>query len=293
MRRTASAAVVALLSLGVVPAHAQHGGDETAAAARVSIGFASVAPSHLEVLTGDSVTWINDSVRPHTATADDGSFDSGRMIPRSRFSHVFTAPGDVPYHCVLHPFIRGVVSARRVLLHAPAQPAASDRPFPLTGRATGGAGTAVSIQADRGAGFVPVATTSVRDDGTFVAPVVPGATSTYRAVVGSDASASVTLLVLDRRVAVRARRGRQRILVSASVAPTSRGAPVVLQLYLRERFGWWPVQRGRLDRASVARFSLRLGRRVAARVVLTLPDGATPLAVSRTVRLGPRRRTAQ
>lgn len=289
-RAVAGAAVVASLGLAVAPAHSQHGGDQPAASeTRVSIGFASVAPSRLDVLTGDSVTWVNDSVRPHTATADDGSFDSGRMIPTGRFSHAFTAPGEVPYHCVLHPFIRGVVSAHRVLLDVPAQPAASDRAFPLTGRAAMTAGTAVSIQADRGAGFTPVATTTLRADGTFVAPVIPGTTSTYRAVAGDAASAPVTLLVLDRRVALRTRRARHRIVVRASVAPASAGAPVVLQLYLRERFGWWPVQRGRLDDASVANFSLRLGRRVAARVLLTLPDGATPLAVSRTLRLGPRR----
>jgi hypothetical protein len=63
----------------------------------------------------------------------------------------------------------------------------------------------------------------------------------------------------------------------------------VLQLFLHEHFGWWPVQRTTLDRASTARFALRLRRRVAARVVLTLPDGATPLATSATRRLGPTR----
>jgi plastocyanin len=290
--RRAVPAVAAVIGLGfaVAPAHSQHGGDQPAASqARVSIGFGSVAPAHLDVLAGDSVTWVNDSVRPHTATADDGSFDSGRMISTGRFTHAFMAPGEVPYHCVLHPFIRGVVRAHRVLLNAPGQPGASDRPFPLTGRAALAPGTAVSIQADRGAGFTPVATTTLKADGTFVAPVIPGSTSTYRAVAGDAASAAVTLIVLDRRVAVRARRTRHRTLVRASVLPASAGAHVVLQLYLRERFGWWPVQRGRLNKASVASFSLRPGRRVAARVVLTLPDGATPLAVSRTVRLGARR----
>jgi plastocyanin len=293
MRRAvlAAAAVVLLpFAFAVVPAQSQHaGGGPAPQGARVSIGFGSVAPAHLDVLTGDSVTWVNDSVRPHTATADDGSFDSGRMIPTARFSHAFMAAGDVPYHCVLHPFIRGVVSAHNVLLDAPGQPAASNRPFPLTGRAAMAPGTAISIQADRGAGFTPVATATLKTDATFVAPVIAGTTSTYRAVAGDDASAPVTLLVLDRRVALRARSGRRRSLVRASVLPASAGGHVVLQLYLREHFGWWPVHRARLNKASVANFSLRLGRRVAARVVLTLPDGATPLAISRTVRLGPTR----
>ena len=74
----------------------------------------------------------------------------------------------------------------------------------------------------------------------------------------------------------------------ANVTPASRGGHVVLQLFLPERFGWWPVQRDRLDAGSGAQFTVRTKRRLQARVVLTLPDGATRLAVSRTVRVGPR-----
>ena len=76
--------------------------------------------------------------------------------------------------------------------------------------------------------------------------------------------------------------------MSTRVAPASKGAPVVLQLRLPQHFGWWPVARAKLDHASVARFSLRLARRYPARVVLTLRDGATALAVSRTLHIGPR-----
>jgi hypothetical protein len=98
------------------------------------------------------------------------------------------------------------------------------------------------------------------------------------------------LLVLDRTVAIRARRGRTGVSVQAAVTPASPGATVVLQLFLHEHFGWWPVQRTKLGPGSTVRFALRLHRRVAARVLLTLPDGATPLAVSRTIRLGRARR---
>ena len=76
--------------------------------------------------------------------------------------------------------------------------------------------------------------------------------------------------------------------VSARVAPASHGAPVVLQLRLPQHFGWWPVARAKLDHDSMARFSLRLRHRYPARVVLTLRDGATALAVSRTLHVGPR-----
>jgi plastocyanin len=290
----AAAALGIALALGLAPAAvSQHGGGGGEAGAGtmvpVSIGFDAVSPQHLDVLLGDTVHWTNDSVRTHTVTADDGAFDSGRIVPSATFDRTFTALGEVAYHCVIHPFIRGDVRVNQLLLTAPAQPAASNRPFPLSGRAALAAGTSVTIEADRGAGFAPVTTTTAQPDGSFVARVVPGSTATWRAVAGGDSSPPVTLLVLDRRVALRAERGRHRLLIRASVAPASAGATVVLELFLHEHFGWWPVQRTKLDRGSRARFALRLRHRVAARVVLTLPDGATPLAISRTARVGPTR----
>jgi plastocyanin len=292
MRRAAIALAGLVATVGpvAVPAFAQHGDiGPPPATARASIGFADVQPARLDVLTGDTVTWTNDSVRAHTVTADDGSFDSGRLISSATFNRTFDASGAIGYHCMLHPSIRGVVGVHRLLLAAPAQAAASNRDFPLSGRAALPAGAPVTLEADRGAGFAPVATTTVASDGTFVTHVLPGATAAYRAVADGQESPPVTLLVLDRRITFEPRRGRHRVIVRTRVTPAAAGAPVVLQLYLRDRFGWWPVQRGRLDKDSTARLSLRVGRRVAARVLLTLPDGATPLAVSRTVRLGPTR----
>jgi plastocyanin len=283
-------AIAAALAATATPARSQHApGESAGAAVPVSIGFDSVRPQHLDVLLGDTVTWTNDSVRTHTVTADDGAFDSGRIIPTATYARTFTALGDTPYHCVIHPFIRGDVQVDRLLLRAPTQPAASNRAFPMRGRAALTAGTTVTIEADRGAGFAPAATTTVQPDGTFVAAVVPGTTATYRAVAGPDASPPVSLIVLDRRIAIRAKRARRGLVISANVTPASAGAPVVLQLFLHEHFGWWPVQRTKLDRSSAARFALRTRQRVAVRVLLTLPDGATPLAISRTVRVGPAR----
>jgi plastocyanin len=293
MRRAGVVAAAAglALALGAAPASSQHGGGpQPAAPIPVSIGFDAVAPQHLDVLVGDTVRWTNDSVRAHTVTADDGSFDSGRLGPDAVFARAFAAEGDIQYHCIIHPFIRGDVRVSHLLLTQPAQPAASNRQFPLLGRAALPAGTPIAIQADRGDGFAPVATTAVQADGTFSASVVPGETGAWRAVAGADTSPPVTLLVLDRTVAVRTQRGRNRTVIRTSVAPASAGATVVLQLFLHDHFGWWPVQKTKLDRSSTARFALRTRQRVAARVVLTLPDGATALAVSRTTRVGPTRR---
>ncbi len=48
-----------------------------------------------------------DSV-PHTVTADDNSFDSGRMAS-GNYVRTFEAPGTVNYHCTVHTRMRGTI----------------------------------------------------------------------------------------------------------------------------------------------------------------------------------------
>ncbi|HTN25752.1 MAG TPA: hypothetical protein VL120_17325 [Solirubrobacteraceae bacterium] len=287
--------LLVLLGLGFgAPAAAQHAADHGGGAvqAQVVIGFDRVTPAQLDVVAGDTVMWTNESVRVHTVTADDESFDSDRIASGDSFVHHFDAVGEVAYHCKLHPVIQGVVAVHDLLLAPPPGAASPKRSFVLKGRASSAlaAGTPVSLEADSGAGFAPVASATLAADGTFSATFVPTTTASYRAVAGAVTSPPVELLVLDRRVAVTtARRPGGRVDVRATVAPASRGGHVVLQFFLPERFGWWPVRRARLDAASSARFTVRTKRGLQARVVLTLPDGATRLAVSRTVRVGPPR----
>jgi plastocyanin len=293
MRRPALLAAVGagLLALGS-PAAAQHAGEHgsVAATAAVSIGFDRVTPPELAVVSGDTVTWTNDSARVHTVSADDETFDSGRLPSTDSFSHSFAMVGEVAYHCSLHPFIRGLVAVHDLLLEAPPTAASAKRPFVLKGRASSAlaAGTPVSLEADGGAGFAPVATARLARDGTFAATFVPVATASYRAVADAVTSPPVALVVLDRSMALTARRAGRAMVLRTTIAPAARGGHVALQFFLPERFGWWPVRRARLDARSSASFTVRTRRRLRARVVLTLPDGATRLAISRTVRVGPR-----
>ena len=172
-----------------------------------------------------------------------------------------------------------------LLLDAPGQAAAPNHPFPLAGRAALPAGTPVSIEADSGAGFAAVSSTTVGDDGSFATRISPTTTATYRAVAGAVTSDPVQLLVLDRQISLAVQRAHGRIHLTASVTPATRGGRIVLQLYLPERFGWWPVQTAKLGSRSGASFTLHTKRPLKARVRYTLPDGATALATSHTVQL--------
>jgi hypothetical protein len=255
-----------------------------AALAAVSIGYADYTPRTLPVVAGETVTWSQDSVRKHTVTAQDRSFDSGTLLTGDTYEHAFAAVGDYPYYCRLHAGITGEVLVREVVLDEQPLAAAGGRPFPLTGRAAEGVDRVV-VQGDDGSDI----TADVGDDGRFTATVVPDGTTTYHA---AD-SPPVTLRVLDRTVTVHAApRPGGRWSVVAVVTPASPGAKVVLQLHLKDRFGWWPVATRRLGEDSATTLRTRRVRRVRARVVLTLDDGATPLAFSRRFHLGLRAPTA-
>ena len=71
--------------------------------------------------------------------------------------------------------------------------------------------------------------------------------------------------------------------LAVTVTPPAPYAPYLVEVYLRERFGWWPVARGETDYVSEA--EVRIHRPARVRIVLVDKDGWTPLATSRVVRL--------
>lgn len=74
-------------------------------------GFA-FQPETLHVKPGTTVTWINcepETVDAHTATSDTELWQSPFLEAGAMYSYTFTAGGRFDYHCVPHPFMRGVV----------------------------------------------------------------------------------------------------------------------------------------------------------------------------------------
>jgi plastocyanin len=249
--------------------------------AEVPIYNAAYGATHVDVLAGETVKWHNDSVRAHTVKADDGSWTSPRLVAQDMWEREFDTPGTVAYYCELHPTMRGDIGVHRVLLIAPTDAAAPGRAYQLSGRAALPAGSKVTVRADSG----EAVTAEVDAHGAFAATVHPTATTTYIAAAGGEAGPPVRVLVLDRKVRATAKHSRKRVTVTATVTPSSPGATVVLQLKLKERFGWWPVRTAKTNAHSRVTFTYPRGRKVAARVLLTASDGATQLARSSTFRL--------
>jgi len=67
-------------------------------------------PPDAAVTPGTTLVWINQGNAPHTVTADDGSFDSGRLNPGDSFSVTFSGSGTLWYHCEIHPSMVGSVT---------------------------------------------------------------------------------------------------------------------------------------------------------------------------------------
>jgi hypothetical protein len=174
----------------------------------------------------------------------------------------------------------GEVDVRRVTLNPLSPgPVPVGRPVNLDGRTVDPA-TPVRIERDTGTGFQTVATASPASDGRWNVTVIATTSARYRAAVGPDGSETRRLLVLVTSVRVRATSKG----ISVTVVPAAPYARVSLQLFLRERFGWWPVREARLNYLSEAQFRIR--GPVRARVALLDRDGWTALALSRVLRVG-------
>ena len=69
-------------------------------------GFQYV-PAQVEVQVGDTVTWINRDIVPHTVTALDSSWDSGMLRTGEEYAVEVTGETIASYYCVYHPAMKG------------------------------------------------------------------------------------------------------------------------------------------------------------------------------------------
>ena len=105
-----------------------------AASHEIQITDSAFGTPVLTVQVGDTVTWNNVDDRPHTATADDGAFDSGNLDEGASFSFTFTEPGTYTYLCEYHPDMQATVVVE------PTSTTATPTASPAAAAAPGGTG---------------------------------------------------------------------------------------------------------------------------------------------------------
>lgn len=77
--------------------------------------FPYYSPTSVQIESGASISWENPTSDLHTITHDacrtnEGcAFDSGAIGPNRTFTLHQLPPGHYPYHCTLHPIMRGVL----------------------------------------------------------------------------------------------------------------------------------------------------------------------------------------
>lgn len=127
-------------------------------------------PATITVNVGDTITWKNGDSAEHTATADDGTFDTGDVEAGKEASVTLTKAGTFPYYCKYHggPGGKGM-SGTVVVQAAAAQPqptAAQPATAPAQGNAPTGA-LQVSDQAVKN-GSITVTKATISEDGWVV-----------------------------------------------------------------------------------------------------------------------------
>jgi len=95
-------AIAAIASIG--------GGVALAADHAVAIAGFAFSPKDVTVTVGDTVTWTNSDATAHTATADDGSFDTGTIGANGTGTATFSTAGSFPYHCKIHSSMTGTIT---------------------------------------------------------------------------------------------------------------------------------------------------------------------------------------
>lgn len=100
-----------MMRIVLLPALAAVGVALAASTHEVKVENMQFSPATLSVRRGDTVTWRNRDVVPHTATAA-GKFDSGAIAPGKTFSRRMDSPGGYDYICSYHPGMKGRIEVK-------------------------------------------------------------------------------------------------------------------------------------------------------------------------------------
>ena len=74
-------------------------------AAEKPSGQGNYLPEDAEVSPGATITWVNKDTVAHTATARDGSFDTGNINGGASGTATVQGQGKVDYYCTIHPWM--------------------------------------------------------------------------------------------------------------------------------------------------------------------------------------------
>jgi len=217
----------------------------SAAGTTVKIVPGTFTPRHVTIVTGDTITWTNNTNGRHQVVSDDGSFTSPVLTAGQSYSNTFNAAGKFAYHDSLHPALGGTVTvngpAANLTLSSDSSAVLYGDGTTLSGKISGGTSSQSVVISSRpvGASAQQVATVPTGADGSFSYTVKPSVQTTYTATWKGATSRSVTIRVHPRVTLSRYTRTRLYAKVLASVSLANHFA----LLQRATGYGWVTVSR--------------------------------------------------
>jgi plastocyanin len=160
----------------------------------VSIKDFAFNPPNATVAPGTTVTWVNNDQVPHTATANDGTFDSGTLQPGQSYSFAFDEPGTYAYHCNIHPYMTATITVSGASASSSGSANASSSASPSGSASASSSGSAMATSPTASAITSPPASASTQQ-----LPSSGGSSLELVAGLALVAFAIALVLVLVRR----------------------------------------------------------------------------------------------
>ena len=113
------------------------------------LGAGAYSPNPASVSGDSTITWNNIDDSPHTATADDGSFDTGIINGGSSGSALIstsTGTRTIPYHCNVHPEMRGTLQVIALSTIPSSNSTLQDAPVTVTSSSNNNNSTIQNLQ---------------------------------------------------------------------------------------------------------------------------------------------------
>jgi len=84
--------------------------NSTTPSANIEIRSFAFVPSEITINVGNTLTWVNNDLVPHTITSDSGTeLNSPTLSKGKTFSYTFNTAGTYEYHCSIHSSMKGKI----------------------------------------------------------------------------------------------------------------------------------------------------------------------------------------
>jgi plastocyanin len=75
----------------------------------VMIRNSAFNPIEMTIAKGENIIWMNEDSASHQIASDTNLFSGNSISKGQNYSFTFKDTGTFPYHCAIHPFMKGTI----------------------------------------------------------------------------------------------------------------------------------------------------------------------------------------